>query len=463
MLTPLLQPDDREQFVYYRSLAGQDIPRFDPSRPLPHRAFPSLRLVANMGLGKIPVAPVASLELLGIAGVAVVINKLASPAAMPANFTRCRPDKWDDEFFVERRLNGFNPGQLRRVENPDWQYVICYDCRPYNFKFDKPDAIFPPVIEARFVLRDQSLTIHSIAYELNGQSISNAPGDANDWEWAKRLFRCVEIVFQEAQSHLGRAHLNVEQYAMAYYRNIVDNPIKELLAPHFEGVLYVNKLGNSDIFGPDGILPQTSALHGDEVVTLMRETITQLNYHGWEPDTIPDLVTNNLFDRAAVAAWKIIKEYVADFFTKHGTEILRLWPEIDGMSDDLVTHSILASQDETLKIANIDELQQLCAYVIYHSSFLHSWLNYKQYDDVGDVEYASIGLWDDQHDPADVTQKHIRQVLVAWSLSQIRYNPIMGEADPNSPIAILKDLLWDGRGNITPGLPLELFMASVHV
>lgn len=67
------------------------------------------------------------------------------------------------------------------------------------------------------------------------------------------------------------------------------------------------------------------------------------------------------------------------------------------MSQDLVRHSILKSELGTLAISSIDDLKKLCIYVIYHSTFFHSWVNNKQNEDGGDVDYATIGLWDEHH------------------------------------------------------------------
>jgi linolenate 9R-lipoxygenase len=458
MLTDAKEPLPKDVFKYF-GVAGTDIPRFDPSLTLPPRVAPQPRLVANIGLSAIPAKPAGPIKLLGISGVVEIIQQMASPAVMPANLTRCRPDKFSDAFFVERRLNGFNPGKMKRVENQPWQYIIRYNCQKHVVK---PAGILPAVITARFVLKQQMLTVHSIEYELNGATTLNKPGEA-DWEWAKRLFRSAEFVFQESQSHLARTHLNVEQYAMPYYRNVVENPIKLLLEPHFEGLLNINKVGALIIFGATGIIPQASALNEKQVEELIKEEISELNFHNWHPKqhTIKDIVTNNFFDRAALAAWEAIEEYVAGFFTAQGSQIHKYWAEIEAMSKDLVAHSILDSKYGTLAIANIDELQKLCTYLIYHTSFLHSWLNYKQYEDGGDVDYATIGLWDSHnpaYNPLDVLQKQIQQVLLVWTLSQVRHNPIMENGNP-----ALKELLWRRRDQINPGLPIEIMMNSIHI
>jgi linolenate 9R-lipoxygenase len=452
------KPEPKDVFKYY-GVAGKDIPRFDPNLALPPRVESKPRMVANFGLSVLPAREAAPGKLLGISGVLEIIQKLGSPAVMPANLTRCRPDKFSDAFFVERRLNGFNPGKMKPVKGQPWQYAIRYNCQKY---VAKPAGIFPAMIEARFVLTEQTLTVHSIEYELKGSTVLSLPGQS-DWEWAKRLFRSVEFVLQEAQSHLARTHLNVEQYAMPYYRNVVNSPIKLLLEPHFEGLLNVNKLGASIIFGDNGIIPQASALNAEQVEDLIVEEVSELNFHNWHPQqhVLPDVVANNLFDRAALAAWGAIEEYVAGFFAAQGEQIQRYWPEIVAMSEDLVAHSILDKKFGTLAIADVTELQKLCTYLIYHSSFLHSWLNYKQYEDGGDTDYATLGLWDshdEDYNPSDVMQKQVQQVLSVWTLSQVRYNPIMENGNP-----VLKELLWRRRDEISPGLPLETMMTSIHI
>jgi linolenate 9R-lipoxygenase len=458
---PQPQPQSQDPFSYLGK-AGEDLPRFDPQNPLPTRVAPTPRLAANMGLHTIPAKPTPPLALLGIAGVTDIIKQVPSPKIMPANLTRCRPDKFSDAFFVDRRLNGFSPGKLNRITGQEWQYVARYDCRKYAVD---PGGILPAIIEARFILRGNRLYAHSIHYALReGNNISNAPitnspGDA-DWEWAKQLFRSAEFVFQETQAHLGRTHLNMEQYAMAYYRNVKNNKIVELLEPHLEGLLNINKLGASIIFGDTGVIPQASAISTADVEAMLKEEVSRLNYHTWHPriQALQDFVSNNHYDRSAIAVWEIIAQYVGQFFQNNESAIQSNWAEIEGMSQDLVSHSILKRELGTLKIHNINDLKKLCVYVIYHSSFLHSWVNYKQYEDGGDVEYAAIGLWDKTQPPETVIKKNISQVLITWTLSSVRYNPIMENGS-----SLLKDLLWLRRDEIQPGLPLEMLMMSIHI
>lgn len=454
------QPSLKDLFPYAGDKLGVDLPSFDPRKPLPSRVQPKPRYAANFGLKLLPARALApDGPEIGIVGVQEILQRGNVATYMPSNLTRMRPDKFSDDFFVERRLNGFNPGKLNRIKREAWQYAVKYDCSGYVVE---ASGILPKIIEARFTFGGQSLSCHSIKYEMNGECVVNRPGD-NEWEWAKRLFRCSEFVFQEIQSHLGRTHMNLDQYAMAYYRNVENNPIRLLLEPHLEGLLNINKLGAGLIKGKTGFIPEASSLDPDEVDKLLIAEVKNLNYHNWSPkvQSLPDRIVNNHFDRAALAMWNVLKQYVGQFFKQHQVGIQAYWSEIEQMSADLTAHSILKPKLGTLEIANLADLQQLCTYTIYLSSFFHSWVNNKQYEDGGDISYATIGLWDTHHpayDPIKVTQRNGKQVVLLWTLSNVHYNPIMDVGSTE-----LKDLLWRYREQIEPGIALDAIMMSTNI
>jgi linolenate 9R-lipoxygenase len=455
----ILHPPSLLEQYPYTGQPGVDLPGFDPAKPLPARVQPQPRYLTNFGLKLIPAQQLApTLPKIGIEG-ALELMGASATTYMPPNLTRTRLDKFSDDFFVERRLYGFNPGKLRRVDGQPWQYLIRYDCSQYVVE---PSGILPSQIEARFSFCGQYLHPHSIQFTLNGQHEIQRPDDAN-WEWGKRLFRCSEFVFQEIQSHLGRTHINIEQYAMAYYRNVVNNPIKLLLEPHFDGLLNINKLGARLINGDEGFIPEASSLKPAEVGSILKEEISSLTYRHWSPrnKALPDRILNNYFDTAAIAMWDILTNYVAQFCVEHRQGIMAHWKEIEAMSAELVTHSLLKPELGTLAIQNLADLQQLCVYAIYHSSFFHSWVNNKQYEDGGDVSYATIGLWDSHHpayNPLTVAQREAKQVTLLWTLAHVRYNPIM---DSNS--AALKDAIWQNRHLIEPGIAIADLMMSINI
>ena len=458
---PIAPLTPKEQFPYASKIG--DISRFDPDKVLPGEVQPTDRWLANFH---------QLFKGLAVATFTLPENNKSPVPFMPANLTRLRPDKFSDEFFVERRLNGFNPGQLKRVENQPWQYVIAYD-------FTKVEVeslgIFPKTIEARFCLDGQQLHPHSIEYTLHGETKTQTPRPVDrDWEEAKKLFRCTDFVYHESRSHLGRTHFNIDQYAIAYYRNVVNNPIKQLLEPHFENTININQRGATEILGytdkngkdTDGLIPGNSPLNLNNITLVIKEELSNLTYRNWSPrqQTLPNYVVNNHFDPAANAIWGIINEYVSRFFANHQAGIKEHWAEIEGMSADLSSHSILKPELGTLDIKTMKDLEDLCVYVIYISSFFHSWVNNKQYEDGGDVDYVSIGLWqpvDPKKNPDEFIKGKIRdgkQVTATWSLSHVRYNLIM-DVGP----AELKDALWKQRHLIEPGLPLDRLLMSISI
>ncbi|NER34355.1 MAG: catalase [Oscillatoria sp. SIO1A7] len=443
-------------FSYYGE-AGRDLPRFDFTRPLPSSVQPTGKYFAQLGLRVLPFANVIPPIISERIGFSAMPGKHAAEW-MPANLTRCHPDKFSDAFFVERRLNGFNPGKLNRVAGQDWQYAISYNTGRYKLE---PGGLLPKFIEARFVLDGENLQVHSIKFELGEEIATHFPGDLN-WEWSKRLFRSAEFVYQEIQTHLGRTHMNMDQYAMAFYRNVKNNPIRQLLEPHLEGLLNINKRGAALIIGNTGFLPEASALTPESVFEVLKDEVKELSYK-WSPvvQALPDRIVNNYFDRAALCTWSLLEEYVGQFFEENRQGIREHWQEIEDMSRDLIVHSILPPEKGSLAIAGIEDLRQLCIYVIYHSTFFHSWVNGKQYEDGGDVDYAAIGLWDKgdrSYNQNTVDEKQEAQVKLMWQLANVHYNPIMEVG----PVA-LKNLFWKYRDRIEPGIPLEWIMTSINI
>ena len=447
---------NQEKFIYAAGL-----PTFDATKELPSSVQPTPRWQFNFlgsfiglkAVGPLLTTPTQTAGQMELSGVTY----------MPPNLTRLRPDKFSDEFFVERRLNGFNPGQLKRVEQQPWQYVS-----QFNFSDVKvePNGILPKVISARFGLDGQQLHLHSIEYTLHGetQPQTRRPGDL-EWEWAKKLYRCAEFVSHEIRSHLGGTHLNMDQYAMAYYRNVFNNPIVDLLEPHFEGLLRINQQGLAELVGKEsneGVVPGLTSLNLQDTNRILVEEVTRLTYRNWSPrqQTLPDYVANNHFDRAAIAMWGILTDYVKRFFDRNQAGIQEYWSEIEAMSKDLSAHSILKPEFGTLDIKTPTDLRELCVYVIYISTFQHSWVNNKQYEDGGDTEYATLGLWQG-NDPTKIGD-HTKQLTTLWTLTSVRYNPIM-DVGSNHPANELKEALWKHRDQIQPGIPVESILMSISI
>ena len=66
-------------------------------------------------------------------------------------------------------------------------------------------------------------------------------------------------------------------------------------------------------------------------------------------------------------------------------------PRVNGIQVAIspVTNSDQADQD------GLTNLQQLCRYLLFHTTFKHSWVNDLQYRMGGEIEFATLGLSED--------------------------------------------------------------------
>jgi hypothetical protein len=125
----------------------------------------------------------------------------------------------------------------------------------------------------------------------------------------------------------------------------------------------------------------------------------------------------------------MLGEYLSAFFAANAAEIAEEWPEILRLSEDLVARSVpwepaapepgivpldVTELDQpavprvvsggalrslrpvtttaTPGPGEMDDLLQLCRYVLYHATFNHMWTHDGQYDAGGELAYAVFGL-----------------------------------------------------------------------
>ncbi|WP_375502561.1 hypothetical protein [uncultured Nostoc sp.] len=122
---------------------------------------------------------------------------------------------------------------------------------------------------------------------------------------------------------------------MAFYRNVINNPIQKLLEPHLEIVLNMNTRGVFAILGykdkdgkdVDGAITFLSCLDIDNMYILPKQELSNSTYSNSHPRSqfLPDYITNNHFDRSAATMWHIITGYVIRFFANNRAGIQTYW------------------------------------------------------------------------------------------------------------------------------------------
>lgn len=106
-----------------------------------------------------------------------------------------------------------------------------------------PTALFATVGAAR--------TLVPVAIRADDRPVG--PADGLAWQRAKSMTTIADGNEHQAVIHLAHTHLVVEAMVLAARRTLAPwHPVARLLAPHFEGTLYINDAANSKLAAPGG-------------------------------------------------------------------------------------------------------------------------------------------------------------------------------------------------------------------
>lgn len=432
-----------------------------------------------------------------------------------------------DEFFGERMLNGMTASILDQDPGQPNRYWLYHQWNGYEQ--DGVHAL--PNVDIRFEIRQERLYPVQITLKQRqpGQTTPNAPtqtitltpADGDQWMQAKRVARMSAALLAELDAHLTTTHLNVEQYAIAAYRNLRENPLRVLLFPHLKEVCLINHTANTHLLGETGHITRASALTAESLNQRIRDVLGTLDWKNWRPRKV--LTRRHLYARAAHLFWDILTEYVDAFFAQHQDEIVRHWYEIHLFSQELVDHSVpfflcsylrrklLPSQDDSnppphtdwfapeermdvglprVKIngeekaiqpitwsdtpsdEDIDNLKQVCRYVIMHATFMHYWPNARQYDDGGEILYTSLGLrYGDHGILAPETDLSIaptpliatEQLWIMAFLSKSAYGFIVKNAEHDIHPALIEALRSKKAAFRELGLDIEQVQSRINI
>jgi hypothetical protein len=119
---------------------------------------------------------------------------------------------------------------------------------------------------------------------------------------------------------------------------------------------------------------------------MVKYLILSFSYFFRNPGLVPKLPENmskftTRYQTCAMTFWKLLEEYVGHFFSQNELKIAKFMDyEIKSLSDDLVRHS-LNKDPGAMSITNMDELRQMCIYVIWQCVFYHDWVHWAGWDD----------------------------------------------------------------------------------
>lgn len=354
--------------------------------------------------------------------------------------TRC------DYWFGRRMMNGMNCATFLPDKIEQDRYWVKYfgAC-----EYEVNDEYAFPTVLMKFHIPSDGLPIPEEIVTIGPtnqydkdlfQEHRFTPADGEKWEQAKRVARVSGGLSTELDDHFAGTHVNTEQFAIAGRRNLRKSPLSTLLFPHLKEVVLVNHSADEILIGP-GYIPRASALTADGIVERCTDMMGVLDWKNWKPMEV--INEHHTYAKAEGLFWEVVGEFVDDFFEKNEQGIRDEWFEIYKFSQDLVNNSApvfhenewdedIAPQahklfqerveyyharyrfDPTLERGvhkgkrramspithnplepdhgDIDNLKAACKYAIMQATFMHTWVNEHQYEDIGEVLYSSLGL-----------------------------------------------------------------------
>ncbi|MBL7788378.1 MAG: hypothetical protein JNL75_00930 [Chitinophagales bacterium] len=351
-----------------------------------------------------------------------------------------------DDWFGERFMNGMSMATfIPDTENPAHYWIKFFGAGLYEvneeyafptakIKFKLKEDGLPTPIEIRLI--GPLNAINKDPYEEHVYT----PQDGEKWLQAKRAARVTSALCGEIDQHLAGTHLNTEQYSIAVHRNLRLNPIARLLLPHVKEVALIDH--SADKLLIKDYLPNATALTTNSLLQRAEDLLGFQDWKNWQP--MNPISEAHTYAKAETLFWNVLREWVDLFVEENDEEIKKYWYEIYLFSKDLVSHSVplygsnldwetLSDLDKNYlkerieylsqeyrinfnspreKVDNITKvispvtlseeynpnsndwqnLKDMCCYVIMTATFLHTWINEHQYEDIGEVLYSCLGL-----------------------------------------------------------------------
>ena len=371
----------------------------------------------------------------------------------PENLTVCIEKKLpgytrSDHWFGKRMMNGMNRGYFMPEAVEEGTYWMKYFGKlgySSNDEYAFPDSYIKYKLKPNGLPEPVAIYLRGAlnAFDRNPwQERTFTPADGAYWEYAKRIARVNGGLCTEVDEHFASTHVNTEQYAIAAYRNLRLSPVATLLFPHLKSVVLINHAADKILLKE--YIPSASAFTYEGLLARCEDIMGVLDWKSWKPMKV--LSDAHTYAKAEHLFYELTAQFVDYFIDTNLEAIKKYWVEIYLFSEDLVNHSVpvfLSGKDESslsekekqrnaemkeylggqfvfdfnlprqtrngqLKTVSpitlspslspeteheeITQLKKACTYMIFVATYLHTWANEHQYEDIGEVLYNSLGL-----------------------------------------------------------------------
>lgn len=327
--------------------------------------------------------------------------------------------------------------------------------------------------QALFYWGDRGLEPLLIQLKKGGKVFQpNQSGDADDWMRAKLYVQVADITHHELIDHLCYTHLIMEAFAIATPRQLPSNhPVSQLLRPHLRFLLAINGRTEPVLLGEDAAIGKLMSQTREASLQIIELAFRQkafedyalpnnIKQRGIEPEFLPEFPYRD----DAQLLWEAISRYVRAYLQRYYPEdravqedpYLQAWtaelgvpldsrpasdfPQVpEGLPKEIVAQTglLIESLPHHSRIPNFPEhlgsLQQLidiCTQVIFTSGPQHAAVNFSQFDYLGYVPNAPLGIYARPDVTASIDKMlpspdlDLEQTRISFILSEIRWSQL---------------------------------------
>ncbi len=234
-----------------------------------------------------------------------------------------------------------------------------------------------------------------------------------DWQLARAHVSCADAHVHEGIHHLLETHLVNEAIALCMFRELhPDHPICQLLTPHFQGTMSINKIAHEHLLSPTGPIQKAMAAGADGVRTLARIYYKQWSWS--ERSLVRDIETRGLeklqgyhYRDDAMAIFKAFKKYIKAYlniFYRSAQDIAEdyeLKAFIDAVGKGPPHGGGIPGFPTFQSLDNRDKLTELITEIMFRAGPQHAAVNNGQFDTYGEIANAPGMLYGELPDALD--------------------------------------------------------------
>lgn len=365
----------------------------------------------------------------GIDDYASLFNELALPPI--------HKDFRDDAVFTDMRVAGPNPVMLQRVTSVPDHFGVTNEQFAATMQGDSLDAagqegrlyladyrqldgqqagsiprstgadeqkfVYAPL--ALFALDKTSRELRPVAIQCKQTPSDDnpvfTPQDGHNWLIAKTTVEIADGCVHEPVTHLGRTHLYMEPFCIAMHRQLARrHPLFKLLAPHFEGTLFINNQAQEKLVAPGGpvdllmsprIGDSLKAAAAGHQAYLFNEELLPVALQNREVADSEDL-PNYPYRDDALLYWNAIHKWTSDYigiYYKTESDVVGD-PELQKFIGEVRSRS--GGCINGLDMVNSREyLADVLTMIIFTASVQHAAVNFPQWNYMSYVPNISLG------------------------------------------------------------------------